>query len=539
MSCERPHPVFGRKIGRNLRVILAFLLLTAGKGALAVTETEPNDSCGTAQNAGALAQAPITVTGALTTPPTTPDVDFYKFTAQPGTLFQVALTGASDGTHTLEVPIVEALNSSCGYLYSSGPTDPISFQIAVPPDGVVILGVSSFPDFNFTGAGQYAGTYTFAVTQIIPVQSISGRAVDAATRQPISGVYVTLNLCRDPACVTGDFTGNLFTDPSGQFSFASSAFGTPLAPGNYQVSLNDFSGNHVPTQSPIFSASSSEQKVIPDIAMTPTPVIGSIRGQITDSVTRAPLSGIGVPYAHISISGCNAFGACTFLDGFADSMGRFRFDRDQSGRGIVAGAAYNAFVTADQYQEVIQFIPPIDVGANVDLGKIALVSNPIRFNLVQGCSSIPLTGGVCRYEVEITNGIASQVRGSAWATITASGLASFVSSSVFQTGDPQEMNLAPATRKRRSSRTATFEFAIPGSVPTYAFICPTFWFGVDPANPQLYVQGSLSAYPACVQRTATGYAPATPDQVKGLRKEAREHAARERAKVLPQKVLPK
>jgi hypothetical protein len=137
-------------------------------------------------------------------------------------------------------------------------------------------------------------------------------------------------------------------------------------------------------------------------------------------------------------------------------MGRFRFDHDQSGRGIVAGAAFNAFVSADQYQEVFQFIPPIDVGANLDLGDIQLVSNPIRFNVVQGCSSIPLTGGVCKYEVEITNGIASPVRGSAWAIITANGLTSFVTNSAFQTGDPQDMNLAPATRKRRSSRTATF-----------------------------------------------------------------------------------
>ncbi len=272
--------------------------------------------------------------------------------------------------------------------------------------------------------------------------------------------------------------------------------------------------------------------------MAPTPVIGSIRGRIIDSVTHAPLSGVSVPYAHISIFGCAGF-ACTSLDGFADSMGRFRFDRDQSGRGIVAGASYNAFVTADQYQQLFKFIAPLDVGANQDLGDIELVSNPIRFNVLHGCSSIPLTGGVCRYEVEITNGIASGVRGSAWAMITANGVASFVSSSAFQTGEPQEMNLAAATRKRRSSRTATFEFAIPGTVPTYAFICPTFWFGVDPVNPQLYVQGSLAAYADCVQRTATGYTPATPDQVKALRKEAREHEARERAKVLPKKVSPK
>jgi hypothetical protein len=70
-------------------------------------------------------------------------------------------------------------------------------------------------------------------------------------------------------------------------------------------------------------------------------------------------------------------------------------------------------------------------------------------------------------------------------------------------------------------------------VPIYAFICPTFWFGTGDANPQLYAQGQMTDYTDCVQRTATGYAPATPDQIKGLRKEAREHEAKERAMVLP------
>lgn len=538
MSCENPYPGFSdfhRRIRFCASLVVAMLLLTAAQAALSVTEMESNNTCATAQNAGTLsANASITVTGALTTPPDIPDVDFYKFTATPGTLLQVVLTGVSDAVHTLEQPIAEALNSSCGYLYSSGPADPLSFQIAVPADGVVVVAVSSSFDFGFTGVGFYAGTYTLAATQVTPVQSISGRALDAATGQPIAGVQASIAFCRDPTCVTGDFIGYFYTDPSGQFTFTNSIFGTPLAPGDYQVTLTDYSGRYVTAQSPIFPVASAEQKVLPDIAMAPTPVIGSIRGRIIDSVTRAPLSGISTPYAHISIFGCAGL-ACTSLDGFADSMGRFRFDRDQSGRGIVAGASYNAFVTADQYQQLYKFIAPIDVGVNQDLGNIELVSNPIRFNVLHGCSSVPLTGGVCRYEVEITNGIANHVRGSAWATINANGLASFVGGSVFQTGEPQEMNLAAATRKRRSSRTAIFEFAIPGSVPTYAFICPTFWFGVEPGNPQLYVQGALADYTACVQRTATGFTPATPEQTNALRKEAREHEARERAKVLPKR----
>jgi hypothetical protein len=190
-------------------------------------------------------------------------------------------------------------------------------------------------------------------------------------------------------------------------------------------------------------------------------------------------------------------------------------------------------VSAEQYQQLNTFAAPIAPGANQDLGDIQLVSNPVRFTLLQGCSSVPLAGGVCEYKVEITNGVANPVEGAAWATINAFGLQSFIGSSLFQTNEPQQMYLAAATRTYRSSRTGTFEFAIPGTVPQYAFICPTFWFGVDPVNPQLYVQGAMTDYTSCVQRTATGYTPATPDQSDQLRREAHEHEAKERAAVMP------
>jgi hypothetical protein len=144
-----------------------------------------------------------------------------------------------------------------------------------------------------------------------------------------------------------------------------------------------------------------------------------------------------------------------------------------------------------------------------------------------------LSSGTCAHARPDRNGIASAVEGGAWATINANGLGSFVANSVFQTGEPQEMHLAGATKTTRASRIATFEFAIPGTVPPYAYFCPTFWFGVGDMNPQLYAQRVLYDYADCFQRTATGYTPASPEQIEGLRKEAHEHEAKERALVSP------
>src|SRR4029077_9416108 len=107
---------------------------------------------------------------ALKTPPTVPDADFYKFTGgTPGNLFRVSVHGVSDGVDTLTLPMVEALNSTCGVTFTSGAQDPINFEVVVPADGVVVLGVTSCCDFAFTGAGSYAGSYTLAATEIAPV----------------------------------------------------------------------------------------------------------------------------------------------------------------------------------------------------------------------------------------------------------------------------------------------------------------------------------------------------------------------------------
>jgi hypothetical protein len=514
---------------------MAALLLMSTTAALAIQEVDPNNTCALAQVIPALTpNAAVTVNGALKTPPSVPDVDFYKFTGTPGDLFRLNLTGTSDGVDTLILPLAVILNSSCVTTNTSGASDPLTAQITIPADGVVIVAVSSCCDFGLTGTGFYAGSYTLLATDLTPVQSISGRAVDSVTLQPIPNVQAQLVLCGDPNCVTvSQFAGFGSTDSLGQFSFTSN-FGTPLIPGTYQVTLEDFSGRYETTVSPPFAAAGGQAAVMPDIAMLPVPVIGSITGRIVDSVTHAPLSGVSAPFTYIQMFGCSSLAfTCQFLSGTTDGTGRFVFNRDPSGRGVLANTSFSLFVSAEQYQTLYTSILTGGDGVNQNVGDIQLISNPVRFTVLQGCTNVPLTGGVCEYKVQITNGIATPVEGFAWATINANGLASYIGNSLFQTGEPQEMYLAGATRTTRASRTATFAFEIPGTVPIYSFICPTFWFGTGEANPQLYVQGQMPDYTDCVQRTATGYTPATPDQIKGLRKEAHEHDAKERAMVLP------
>ena len=512
-------------------------MATVATSAFAIQEVDPNNSCATAQVLGAFApNNPITVNGALKTPPSVPDIDYYKITGgTPGDILRVLLTGASDGVDTLIFPMVALLSSSCSVIQNSGASDPAKLEFTMPSDGIVVLAVTSCCDFALTGTGNYAGSYSLNATDIVPVSSISGRAVDAVTGQPASSVQTSLVLCGDPTCTAGqNFLVNefVFTNGFGQYTFINTLYGAPLDPGTYQVSVGDLSGRYLPAESAPFSAASGQQVIVPDIALTPTPVINSITGRIVGSVTHAPLSGVSAPHAFVTLYGCEG-AACTLITGYVDDSGRFKFTHDSSGHGIVANALFLMQVSADQYSGLSTTVGPFAAGANQDLGDIPLVSNPVRFTLLQDCSNVPISGGVCEYKVEITNGTAKSVEGEAWATISALGLQSFNDFSLFQTNEPEEMELASATNTQRASRVASFEFAVPGTVPLNAVICPTFWFGVDPVNPQLYVQGGITEYGSCVQRTATGYTPATREQADELRKEAHEHEAKERAAVRP------
>lgn len=522
-----------RRLTDWLLCLVLVMFSMASTSAFAGVEVEPNNTCATAQGIGTLVVgSPVTVNGALVTPPTSPDVDYYKVTATtPGDVLRINLAGQSNGTDTLGLPMVTVLNSACGFIQNSGANDPIAFDLTIPADGVVILAVTSWPDWQLAGAGDYAGTYSMTLVEVQPVPSISGRLVDATTAQPVPFFQVNLNQCSEPTCSVWPIqtVGYAYSDAAGQFTFNSSYFGS-LLPGTYQVVATDYSGRYLPFKTDPFTATSGTPVVLGDLSLSLAPVIGSISGRVIDAVTHAPLSGVGVPHAYISLSGCStvSFG-CSYASGYTDSQGRFKFTQDSSGRELFANAVYFVSVSADQYQQTYIYSPQLGQGANADLGDILAVSNPIRFVVQQGCSDVPVTGGKCRYKVQIINGAATRVRGGAWATVQAYGLGSFVYSSVFQTDELQEMELAGATRTARASRIATFDFTVPASLPLYASVCPTFWFGSDRDNPQLNVLGAWTDYNSCLQRTANGVVPVSEEEAHHLRTKEREHEGKERA----------
>ena len=124
----------------------------AGASALALlapadgSEVEPNNTCATAQNLGAVA-LPFSIRGSLDPSPEAPDVDYFRLTGPAGARWFAHLEGAATGQGTLSDHNLGWFDSTCSRIDRSGTT----LAFAVPADGVVILAVSRFDDSDFVG----------------------------------------------------------------------------------------------------------------------------------------------------------------------------------------------------------------------------------------------------------------------------------------------------------------------------------------------------------------------------------------------------
>src|SRR6266576_48035 len=132
-------------------------------------DVEPNNTCSTAQDFGAIA-LPFTLGGSLDGfPVPVGDVDFVRFTGTPNTMVRVDLGGQSTGKGTLRDPLLGFFNSGCVVIAindDNGSTLNSRLVVTIPNDGVVILAVTTCCDFGFDQGGN--GTYQLNIQAILP-----------------------------------------------------------------------------------------------------------------------------------------------------------------------------------------------------------------------------------------------------------------------------------------------------------------------------------------------------------------------------------
>ena len=207
----------------------------AGASALAQqapadgSEVEPNNTCATAQNLGAIT-LPFSIRGSIDSRVGYRDVDFFRFTAAPGSQLLADLEGAATGQGTLTDAWLNQYGSACNdidYLWTGSGR---SLPLTVPADGVVILEVAHSTDDEFA-----KGSYLLTISRLAYAGSISGRVIDARTGAPLPA-WVELRWCGaapDGSCSAPMMRVDAGTD--GRFSFTRFLDFPQIPAGRYAV----------------------------------------------------------------------------------------------------------------------------------------------------------------------------------------------------------------------------------------------------------------------------------------------------------------
>ena len=133
-------------------------------------DLEPNNTCPTAQDFGAIA-LPFTLDGSLDGSPLPGggDVDFVRFTGTPNTAVRVDLEGQATGKGTLGDPFLGFFDSGCNLIAvndDNGSTLNSRLVVTIPTDGVFIMAVTRCCDGSFDQGGN--GTYQLNIQAILP-----------------------------------------------------------------------------------------------------------------------------------------------------------------------------------------------------------------------------------------------------------------------------------------------------------------------------------------------------------------------------------
>jgi len=253
-------------------------------------DTEPNNSCAAAQDLGPISM-PFSLDGELYPSPvgdpfvSPADVDYYRFTATPGTLIQIDHTRG-----TLSDPILGSFDPTCTNPYPNyvdfdgGGWPNARLRLEVPASGEVVVAASAYFDYGyyfppFSGLHYDQGTYTLTVTQVPLIGSIGGQALDAVFGGVLRGDVAPFAVAELQRC---DGFGYCYavasqnTDSAGRFRFERDFSNSRLEAGTFRVRIG--ANEYQAAQSAAFAVAEGQDFIVPDLLVAPFPVkISEIR----------------------------------------------------------------------------------------------------------------------------------------------------------------------------------------------------------------------------------------------------------------------
>ncbi len=256
-------------------IVLGFILSFAAPVWAQGIDIEPNNACTNAQDLGEITFPSFVLNGSLDTPPEIPDVDFFRFTAQPGAPIRVDHEGQATNSGTLPDPFLGLFDSACRLLDVNDDTQSLNSRLifTVPADGIFVLAASSCCDFEFLGQGISSGTYQVTITAPSFIDSIRGRIIDAITGLPLRGDVPPFGFVELLRCTNGDcfqVVNAQSTDNAGRFEFVQDFAGQPLEVGEYQVQA--FAIDYDLGRTDSYNVSEGEALDTGDIPLQPPPV---------------------------------------------------------------------------------------------------------------------------------------------------------------------------------------------------------------------------------------------------------------------------
>lgn len=263
----------------NLRIpYLDFCVIALGTSLLASpvsadprVETEPNNTCATAQVL-AVAQIPFSLVGNLSDGNGDSGVDFYRVRLNPWQPLRVDLEGAESGNGTLDDPYLGLFDGSCQRLQQNddyaGLDSRLTFK--APQDGVVVLAAGSCCDDDFRGEGGSRGTYLLTLSPQPPVlEGITGRIIDAVHWTPIAGdshTWANVSLVTP----NDNWIADTQVGPDGRFTITQDNDGRWLEAGTYRVVA--YAEGYSDGRSEPFHAPAGDIWDIGDVRLIPAPV---------------------------------------------------------------------------------------------------------------------------------------------------------------------------------------------------------------------------------------------------------------------------
>lgn len=238
--------------------------------------------------------------------------------------------------------------------------------------------------------------------------------------------------------------------------------------------------------------------MLENVAPASQDFIGSICGRAVDAIDGRPLTNLVLPFANVEVQHFEDVGCVSLFSMQPEADGRFLIDGRE--RRLLPGA-YRVNVRVEDYLPAASGRLRVAHGENADMGDVALAPVPIRIDVITPCVILP--GGLCEWDVLVTNRSGGRFSGVAWSIVEVLGAGPAPLRVRFQVDPEGDTPGSPGTLSLEQDESSPLRFALrmPPSVPAGTKLRASVYVGRSPGGPFDPVAEHVAC---CVVKSADG-----------------------------------